>query len=190
MGRPRGSGSGIVVDKDTHLEYITHSGVTFKIDYVDEELLRAHSWHAMTKTDRPGSYLVCCGSRLPCGRQLRIIFHRKIMDVGVDEFVDHRNGDFTDNRRSNLRKASRCQNRHNSRMPSHSRSGYKGVTQRAYGLWRARIGEPGQGGRRLQLGDFKTAEEAARAYDRAAIELYGEFASINFPQNGERAARV
>ena len=44
--------------------------------------------------------------------------------------------------------------------------------------WRARLGV---GGKRLHLGTFETATEAAIAYDLAAVKHYGEFARVNFP---------
>jgi hypothetical protein len=95
-------------------------------------------------------------------------------------FADHHNGDGLDNRRENLRQATSAQNNANTRLRLTSRSGFKGVS------WSSRrnhwIGQICASGRRHYLGSFATAEAAARAYDAAARELFGEFAHVNFPE--------
>lgn len=66
--------------------------------------------------------------------------------------------------------------------------GYRGVEwEAARQMYRARI-EPANGARGRWLGRYKTAEEAARAYDAAAREVYGEHAYLNFPAAGELQA--
>jgi len=92
--------------------------------------------------------------------------------------VDHINGDGLDNRRANLRAATSSQNSANSRLATTNTSGYKGVTYfRRTGRWRAYLG----GHRQRHLGYFDTPEEAARAYDAAALARWGTFARLNFP---------
>lgn len=92
--------------------------------------------------------------------------------------VDHANGDGLDNRRSNLRSATPDQNRANKRIYGNNSSGYKGVIWHApTRRWRARIGVAGK---KISLGLHPTREAAARAYDTAAIEYFGEFAALNF----------
>ncbi len=98
-------------------------------------------------------------------------------------YVDHANGDGLDNRRENLREASHGQNMANKRLYRNNTSGYKGISwQNNRRRWQARIWVAG---RFKSLGTYSLPEDAARAYDAAALRYFGEFARLNFPQENQ-----
>lgn len=101
--------------------------------------------------------------------------------------VDHWNGDTLDNRRANLRATDPSHNGGNQRVRRSNSSGYKGVAWvKRNRKWLAQILV---NGRSRHLGYHDDIEAAARAYDQAAIEAWGEFACVNFPIGNQRPAR-
>ena len=100
------------------------------------------------------------------------------MNAPKGKLVDHRNSDPKDNRRENLRLATFAENvRNRSKWQRKTTSRYLGVYREKGGRrkkWAAQI-------RHKKLGRFDNEIEAAKAYDREARKLYGDFAHLNFP---------
>lgn len=106
-----------------------------------------------------------------------ISMHRELMNAGDNEMVDHINGNTLDNRKENLRFCTKSTNAMNRGIPSNNKTGYKGVHYyKAYKNYQAYIS---CNKKRINLGYFKTAEEAAIAYNNAALLYHGEFAKLN-----------
>jgi hypothetical protein len=112
----------------------------------------------------------------------RIYMHREIMQPPQEMVVDHINRNRLDNCQANLRVCTRNENTYNRRKRSGSYSQFKGVGYRKNrGKWFAEVRFEGKP---IWLGFFDDEVEAARAYDRKAVELFGEFARLNFPEEG------
>jgi hypothetical protein len=95
-------------------------------------------------------------------RTMTKLMHRVILDAPKGMLVDHINGDGLDNRRANLRFATRSQNQQNLHAPSRSRTGVRGVTivPRRTKPYRARLH---LNGKHISLGYYETLEEASKA---------------------------
>jgi hypothetical protein len=108
-----------------------------------------------------------------------IFMHREIMQAPPGMVCDHKSGNGTDNTRPNLRDCTRQQNLRNRRERMGCASRFKGVyPDKKRGLVYGMIIFEGK---RIRLGCFKDEADAARAYDRKALECFGEFARLNFP---------
>lgn len=105
-----------------------------------------------------------------------VYMHRFIVGADEDVEVDHRNGNGLDNRRSNLRVASHQQNLANQRHQTGVSSRFRGVSRYRGGRWQASIKIDGKS---RYVGHFDTEEEAALAWNAAALAAWGEFARLN-----------
>lgn len=138
------------------------------IDDADLELVSQYKWfHARSGTGYAQN------STRENGRTRSIQMHRLIMSPAAGMFVDHINGDTLDNRRSNLRVCTRTENARNRRGTN--KHGFKGV-YKVDGKFQATIYKDGHN---KSLGYYATVEAAARAYNQAAIEYFGDFARTN-----------
>lgn len=149
------------------------------VDAADYEWLNRWHWRA---------YSIGYAARYEKGKM--IYMHRQIMQPPPGRIVDHINGNGYDNTRANMRNITRQQNAYNNGKHIVTASIYKGVSYiKRRHQWCARI-HSGKG--HLHLGYFDTEAEAARAYDRGAVGVFGEFARLNFPEEWppQRRARV
>lgn len=145
------------------------------VDAEDYEAINAHRWYmnsgyAMRSVKVDGKWRLTQ-------------MHRAIMNAPQHLQVDHINRDRLDNRKGNLRLCAPMGNAANTPSRIGSSSKYKGVnlfkrSKKPHG-W---VAEIQHNRKRLYIGVFDTEEEAARARDKKAVELHGEFAYLNFPQ--------
>jgi AP2 domain-containing protein/HNH endonuclease len=161
-------------------------GLYALVDSKDAAAVRDFSWHLKTG-GAPDKVYAQASMPTVDGRKRSVLLHRWLVGARPGEIVDHRSGDTLDCRRKNLRVTS---TRGNAMNVTHStnqrRGGYKGVSWNDNaGKWEAHIaaGPVNARGRRskVYLGLFTDPRKAAKAYDRAARECFGEFASLNFP---------
>lgn len=144
-------------------------GYAVIVDERDYEILSRHEWCLQT-TLEGGMY--ASRSR----GEKRTLMHREIMECSNADYVDHKNGNGLDNRRSNLRVCQQSQNALN--HPGHRKrlSRFKGLhKQKSSGRWVASF-------RGKYIGIFDCEEDAALAYDRVAYAADPEFAYLNFPE--------
>jgi hypothetical protein len=94
-----------------------------------------------------------------------------------EKYIDHGNMNVLDNRKSNLRKCTIQQNACNREKPKHNTSGYKGVYwEKGLKKWRSAIR---LNNKKIHIGCYEIKIEAAKAYNKKAKELFGEFARLN-----------
>jgi hypothetical protein len=111
----------------------------------------------------------------------RVGLHRLILNAPRGVSVDHINGNKLDNRLSNLRLCTQAENTRNRRKHKNNTSGYTGVYFNQQGQkFYAQIH---RGRKKIHLGCFTNAIEAARVYDAKAREMFGQFARLNLPND-------
>ena len=150
-------------------EILLTRGLVALVGDEDYEELNQYKWSAIKTRS------TCYATRayhFSKNKQKHIYMHRQILGLTDPKILtDHINHNGLDNRRENLRPVTNQQNHWNS-LP---KKGYKGV-QNINFRWASSIKHDGK---LIHLGVFGTPEEAAKAYNKAAIEYFGEYANLN-----------
>jgi hypothetical protein len=144
----------------------TADGKSFIFDLEDYDFIKGFTW------------------RLDCQNYVKtsidgktVALHRLLLQPALGKEIDHINLDPTDNRRRNLRLATRQENERNKSLSKANTSGYKGVHWHKHrNKWRAMI-KVNQ--KSIHLGLFEEVDEAAEVYNAAAKKYFGEYAWLN-----------
>jgi len=142
------------------------------VDDEDFEFINRRKWHILKGKNT--CYAITTKGIFPKA----ILMHRLILEASPEMQVDHIDGNGLNNTRANLRLCESRENQRNHRLYSTSTTGFKGVSAFRK-KFKANIGFDNK---QIFIGLFETPEEAARAYDKLALEYFGEFASLNFPK--------
>lgn len=147
------------------------------VDDDDYARISSHKWYVCET--RGIALYAARKEKLTNGKRKMILMHREILDI--DGEIDHINRNGLDNRRSNLREATRQMQTQNRMGKRASSSLYKGVSLTIFKSgnkrWKAQYRKDGK---TVHIGYFGSEEEAARAYDAVARVIF-EYGTLNFP---------
>jgi hypothetical protein len=150
------------------------------VDDKNFEKLNAIKWCACE--DGNNVYALHSFKNDETGKREVISMHRFIMGVPKKIKIDHVDGNGLNNLEENLRHCTNAENAHNMKIErKNNTTGFKGVSyypaNNSINPYSAHIGYRGK---LIHLGYYTTVQQAARAYDRKAKELFGEFAALNY----------
>ena len=154
------------------VEIKLNRGFVAIVDEDDFERVNAYKWSKCKGKRGKTCYAITNIN----GKKVRL--HRFILGMTDPKIeVDHKDANGMNNSKINLRPATRKQNAQNLPIRENSKTGYKGVCLRkGRTTYQAHIGI---NGKTKVLGCFNTKEDAARAYNEAALMNYGEFSNLN-----------
>lgn len=157
-------------------------GLFATVDDADFDWLNQWKWSAL-KTGRPGAKPKFYAVRTEAckeagGRRRTILMHRVLSGAGLGQVTDHRDLNTLNNSRGNLRATTQSLNSLNHSGHRDRASRYKGVYKHKQNpSWVAEF-------RGRNAGSYPTEEEAARAYDRAALAYSSDYSRLNFAVGG------
>ena len=170
MGRPRSQNDYVIYDN--YIEIVCKH-CNFLIDKDDLEKVKLFNWHSKFSKCKNSYYAYSHYKG-----DVKLLLHRYLLNITDSKVkVDHINGNTLDNRKENLRVVTNLQNVVNSKKRKNCVSKYKGVTLRPSGRWGSYIHV---NKKPICLGTYDLEEDAAKAYDKKAVELWGEYAKLNF----------
>jgi hypothetical protein len=146
------------------------------VDDEDFNLINQHKWRGLVSPNGNTFYAV---RKITLGykKYSTELMHRIILKAGIKELIDHRDGNGLNNQKSNLRLCTHRQNMRNQKPRKGGKSRFKGVSyQSQSNKWRSGIFVEGK---QKSLGCYDKEEDAALAYNKAAIEFFGSFAYLN-----------
>ena len=171
------------------IESPTHGTFTVLYDSEDKDKVLAHTWRVSPRKNESFFY-VMTHVRKPNGKPSGLYLHRLLTNAKKGEVVDHINGNRLDNRKENLNVGTSRRNNQNKGKQKNNTSGYKGVCyiKKSKDMagehskpWYAQLQHKRK---HVYIGRFATKEEAARAYDAKARELWdivNPEKQLNFP---------
>lgn len=171
MGRNRTLNT---ITKDLNYAYIHCKHGIIIIDLKDLDKIKNYTW--FTKKSMNNSYYVYASTTID-KKEYKLSLHRFIINAQQGSVVDHINGNTLDNRKINLRLCSKNENNKNAKKNKRGTSSiYKGVTKRPSG----RFGVYIQCNKKTYcVGTYDSELDAGIAYNKKAVELFGEYAKLN-----------
>lgn len=166
----------IDVEKYGTLKIRLSKRIFFLIDSEDYKKVRKYSWYPAVVKKKKGSIIYV----KTIFRNKHLYLHNLLVKKPKHKFIDHINRNGLDNRKQNLRVATKLENMFNRLSGKKNKTGYIGVLKNKRAPIHPYYGRVTKNGKSYVVGYYKTAIEAAIARDKKAKELHGEFAMLNF----------
>lgn len=175
IGMPQLAGANLFM-KILIVKHKRLGNVEVKYSECDSNFILSRKWTIATEKSK---LYVTTPIKNNHGGYSRVKLHRLITECEPGKVVDHKDGDGLNNTRENLRICSNKDNCSNCAKNKNNKTGYKGVIVDKRILEKKYRGQITHNYKCIKLGYFKTPEEAAQAYNEAAIKYFGEFARLN-----------